>query len=149
IRTLSTVFLNQISPNYSPVVYIDVGHGGSDSGAYHYGISEKHLNMNVSKYLSNELEAKGYIVIMSRESDIFVELIDRAIDANEINSDIFVSVHHNSMGGSGTATGIETFIHHTVSSGFGQETNRTNFKLEDPRINESLRLADHIHSNLI
>src|SRR5699024_525727 len=96
-----------------------------------------------------DLESRGYIVIMSRTNDKYLDLTERAYEANDLNADIFISVHHNSMGGSGGARGIETFIHHTVASGFGQENNRNNFKMDDPRIRESVKLADEIHSNLI
>src|SRR5699024_1316738 len=149
IRHLAKVFIGQTYSNHQPVVYIDSGHGGTDSGASFYGAYEKKLNLSVGKYLKNELEKKGYTVIMSRETDTFVPLTDRALEANKLGADIFVSVHHNSMGGSGTGKGIETFLFHKVASGFGQETNKNNFKLNDPRISESLNLADNVHSNLI
>ena len=103
----------------------------------------------MTNYLKSELESRGYSVIVSRDSDVFVPLTDRAVEANNLDADIFVSVHHNSMGGIGTARGIETFIFHTVASGFGQEVNRNNFNWDDPRISESINLADEIHSNLI
>lgn len=149
IATLATVFNNQLNFNHSPIVFIDPGHGGTDPGAVHSRTSEKTLNLNTSTYIKTELESKGYNVIMSRNTDAFLELIERAEAANEKIADIFISVHYNSMGGSGLARGIETFIHHRVDSGFGQETRRANFKTDDIRIKESLDLADAIHSNLI
>ena len=149
IRHLADIFLKQKYANHQPVVYLDSGHGGSDSGASFGGVNEKHLNQQVTNYLKSELESRGYSVIVSRDSDVFVPLTDRAVEANNLDADIFVSVHHNSMGGIGTARGIETFIFHTVASGFGQEVNRNNFNWDDPRISESINLADEIHSNLI
>src|SRR5699024_4228548 len=110
---------------------------------------EKVLNLNTSRMLKEELEARGYTVIMARESDVFVELGDRPKEANELKADIFVSVHYNSMGGSGIARGIETFIYHRVASGFGQETNHKNFKTDDLRIRESLKLANAVHAEII
>src|SRR5699024_6353878 len=103
-------FIGQTYKNHQPVVYIDSGHGGTDSGASFYGAYEKKLNLNVAKYLKSDLEKRGYTVIMSREKDTFVPLTDRALEANKLGADIFVSVHHNSMGGSGTGKGIETFL---------------------------------------
>lgn len=148
-RHLAKIFLNQATTNKKRVIYVDSGHGAHDSGAAFNGLKEKHLNLQVSNYLTRELESKGYIVVNSRVADKFIDLTDRAMGANKINADIFVSIHHNSMGGNGTASGIETYIHHRVSSGFGQETNLNKFKLDDPRINESLLLANSIHTNLI
>src|SRR5699024_5132105 len=149
VRHLAAIFIKQVSEDYRPIIFIDPGHGGSDPGATHFGVNEKTLNLNVSNYLRTELEAKGYIVIVSRTSDFYVDLTKRAHEANNVFADIFISVHHNSMGGSGAGRGIETFIHHTVASGFGQETNKNNFKMNDLRIRESVNLAEHIHSNLI
>src|SRR5690625_1664173 len=149
IRHMSKIYSNQSIPNYRPVIYIDVGHGGSDPGAVSNGIMEKTLNLNVSRLLEKELTNRGYRVIMSRNTDKFIDLSDRPYEANGLTADLFLSVHHNSMGGSGVARGIETFIYHRVDSGFGQETNRNNFNVDDPRIAESLRLADLVQSSLI
>lgn len=135
--------------NRKPIVYLDPGHGGSDPGASHHGLQEKTLNLRTSQMIKEEIEARGYDVVMSRERDVFVGLSDRPIEANRIGADIFVSVHYNSMGGAGSARGIETFIYHRVASGFGQETNRNNFKTNDPRIRESLKLADAVHNEII
>src|SRR5699024_7563397 len=73
IRTLAKVFLNQLSVDYRPVVYIDAGHGGSDPGAKSRGVSEKQLTLTTSNYLKSELEARGYLVLMSRTSDKYIE----------------------------------------------------------------------------
>lgn len=130
-------------------VYIDPGHGGLDSGASYFKLKEKVLNLNTSLLLKQELEYRGYDVIMSRSTDIFIKLGNRPLDANKNAADIFVSVHYNSSGGSGKYRGIETYIHHTVASGFGEEVDRNKFKTNDPRIKNSLRLADFVQSRLI
>lgn len=134
-----------------PVVYIDPGHGGSDPGATNGNTTEAERNLVSALILRDILKARNYEVIMSRKGNQFLSLADRAKDANALNPDIFLSIHHNAMGGAaaGTARGIETFIYHRVASGYGQETNRNNFRTEDPRIAESLRLADAIHPQLI
>lgn len=130
-----------------PLVFIDPGHGGHDRGPVYGGVSEAELNMWTSRYLRNELQATGiYDVVMSREGDYFIELVDRANDANRRYADIFISVHYNAMG-TGQARGIETFIHHNTYP--QQETNRNNFRTSDPRIAGSLRLADAVHPALI
>ncbi|GAA0491834.1 hypothetical protein IRB23M11_18720 [Alkalibacterium sp. m-11] len=134
------------------IIYLDPGHGGIDSGPVYGGISEKTLNLSLARILRDYLVSSGkYEVVMSRNSDTFLTLEQRANDANARNADIFVSIHYNAMGGvnAGRARGIETFIHHRVSSGFGQETNRNAFLTSDPRIRDSLRLADQIHPRLI
>lgn len=153
--TLSNKITDTLKQLYVPdkkVVYIDPGHGGTDSGAVYSGLAEKSLNLSIALYLKNELDATGkYEVILSRSTDKTVSLDARTQDANSKNADIFVSLHHNSMGGTsaGTARGIETFIYHRVASGFGQETNRNNFNTDIPRIKDSLRLADSVHPRVI
>lgn len=135
-----------------PVVYVDAGHGGSDTGAIYNGINEARLNLATAKILNDILISRHYDTVMSRTSDSTTkELAERSSQANKLNVDIYVSIHHNSMGGvaSGTARGIETFIYHRVASGYGQEVNRDNFRTDDPRIADSLRLADLVHPLLI
>lgn len=130
-----------------PLVFIDPGHGGHDRGPVYGGVSEAELNMWTSRYIRDELQATGnYDVALSRNSDIFIELTERANDANRRYADIFISVHYNAMG-TGAARGIETFIHHPTYP--AQETNRNNFRTSDPRIAGSLRLADAVHPMLI
>lgn len=91
-----------------PVVVVDAGHGGSDPGATGNGLREKDINLSVSLKLENELKKLGYNVVMTRRTDVFIELGNRAPVANNINADIFVSIHANSFHDS-TARGIETY----------------------------------------
>lgn len=134
----------------APIVFIDIGHGGKDPGASYFGITEAWLNLSTGTRVISSLRQKGFDVRASRESDIHLYLHERAAMANKIQPDIFFSIHYNAMGGNNIhARGIETFIYHRVASGFGQETNRNNFNTNDPRIAESLKLADAIHKNVI
>ena len=91
-------------------VYIDVGHGGTDSGAYYYGVKESDLNLNIGNIVKAKLVDLGYKVLMPRNSDITIELLDRAIDANEKQPDIFVSIHHNAHPNAPAARGMKLFI---------------------------------------
>ncbi len=98
----------------SKIIFLDPGHGGKDSGAAYFGISEKNLNLSVSKLIEQKLENAGYTVIMSRTTDVFVDhTTERSTLANATNADIFVSVHFNAMptinGAPTTANGIETY----------------------------------------
>lgn len=142
-RHLGKIFLNQLSENRKPIVYIDPGHGGHLPGAVYRGVTEKKLNLEVSNYLVSELESMGYLVLTSRTADTHIGLTERAMEANGGNADIFISVHHNA--GGGRARGIETYVQHRA----GYTTNRNNFDTNDPRISESVRLADSVQSNLI
>ena len=91
---------------------IDPGHGGGDPGAVGNGLREKDLTLDISKrirrILENEFDATVY---MTRETDVFVELGERADIANKAGVDFFLSVHINAGGG----TGFETYRHPSAS----------------------------------
>jgi len=79
-------------------IVLDPGHGGNDPGAVISDLSEKHLNLDIAKRLQALLEADGrFDVIMTRTSDVFIALVDRAYIANKNKADLFVSIHNNSM----------------------------------------------------
>jgi len=76
------------------VVVIDPGHGGKDSGAIsaagHY---EKAVVLDVANALAKLLRQRGVTVRMTRSSDVFIPLDDRAGLANRVGPDLFVSIH--------------------------------------------------------
>jgi N-acetylmuramoyl-L-alanine amidase len=76
-------------------VVIDAGHGGKDPGGYWYGTTEKRLCLDVAKRLQTALQAKGFKTVMTRTTDVYVELEDRAAKANRYRNAIFVSIHFN------------------------------------------------------
>ena len=81
-------------PTASGVVVIDPGHGGRDPGATSVlGYPEKTLVLQISRRVAAILERRGVEVIMTRQSDTFVELEERAAIANRANADLFVSIH--------------------------------------------------------
>lgn len=87
------------------IVIIDVGHGGSDTGAIANGILEKDANLTTALSLRSFLEANGIKVFMTRTNDVFLSLEARTSMANNImaqypNTEIvFISLHHNAGGG--------------------------------------------------
>lgn len=88
-------------------VVIDPGHGGKDSGAVAEDkTTEKSLTLRLAPRVEAMLRAKGYNVIMTRSTDEFIALSERAAIANRNNADIFVSIHFNSAG-SASPYGIE------------------------------------------
>ncbi|WP_077735621.1 N-acetylmuramoyl-L-alanine amidase [Bacillus sonorensis] len=88
-------------------VWLDAGHGGKDSGAAANGMKEKDLVLKMVKYAKSYLENhyKGVQVKLTRSTDVFYELSDRADMANRWGADLFVSIHVNAGGG----TGFETY----------------------------------------
>lgn len=106
-----------LAPEYSPDppklyhIVIDPGHGGKDQGAESgkYNIREKTLSLGVAERLKKKLEAKGYRVSLTRTTDVFVSLEDRARFARTVQADLFVSIHFNAAQNK-KAAGIETYV---------------------------------------
>lgn len=81
------------------VVVIDPGHGGKDPGTMGDGLrtaAEKDLNLMIAKELAQQLKSRGAKVVLTRASDSFVELDDRALVAEKYKADLFVAIHVNS-----------------------------------------------------
>ena len=97
------------------IICIDPGHGGKDPGATGGGVQEKAVVLNVARKIASYLEAKGCTVMLTRDTDIFVELSDRARMANAAKADLYVSIHCNSVRGNARATGMEVY-HYTRAS---------------------------------
>lgn len=83
----------------SPIrtIVIDAGHGGKDTGALGAkGTQEKDVNLRVARALAQALRREGrFNVILTRNSDEFLELQERAEIANRSKADLFVSIHCN------------------------------------------------------
>jgi len=94
-------------------VIIDPGHGGKDRGARWGGVNEKDLNLKVAKKLESLLKAKRIPVVMTRRSDVFLTLSQRAAIANRYRNAIFVSIHFNAHRIT-SVRGIETFYASTA-----------------------------------
>ena len=127
-------------------VFLDPGHGGSETGAAYFGVKEKDLNLTVSLMVKQKLEKLGYNVIISRTNDKYIDLYDRARMANASGADIFVSIHHNALGNSG-AYGIESY-HYKYDPDYPSKINQAMHN--DPeRMRNSIKLTAAIHSELI
>lgn len=84
--------------NSKGIVVVDPGHGGHDTGAIGYrGIMEKKLVLDIARRVRTILVRKGYKIRMTRDSDRFIELEQRADIANNIGAAIFISIHANAV----------------------------------------------------
>lgn len=95
------------------VIVVDAGHGGHDSGARDPAktTNEKDLNLAISKQLSEQLASQGATVIMTRKTDVFIPLKERAEIANRNKADLFISIHINSNKTANTTSGSIIFYH--------------------------------------
>src|SRR5438477_6591770 len=90
-------------------IVLDPGHGGFDKGAISgYGY-EKDYALDLARLLRPLLQVKGFRVIMTRESDVFVPLEVRAQIANATRDSIFVSLHFNATDRDPIASGFEIY----------------------------------------
>jgi len=80
------------------IIVLDPGHGGKDPGALgRKGTREKDIVLKISNHLRDLLAKEANAkVFMTRDSDVFIELKDRATFANQHKADLFVSIHINS-----------------------------------------------------
>ena len=132
-------------------VIIDPGHGGNDPGAVNRHGLESNYNLAVSRILKQQLEARRFKVVMTRNSDRFLSLKERVDLANRFQNAIFVSIHFNS-GGRGRAEGIETF---TLSPagvahyGRGLRQNDFQFRKGNTQDSANIALATAVHSTCL
>ncbi|MBL9132937.1 MAG: N-acetylmuramoyl-L-alanine amidase [Verrucomicrobiaceae bacterium] len=104
-------------------VVIDAGHGGKDPGTIWYHRVEKHLALDVAKRVEAGLRAKGIKTFMTRRTDSFVELDQRARLANKIPASIFVSIHFNADGRDFGKNGAEMHYYGPKGLYLGQRLN--------------------------
>ncbi|MDN3593999.1 N-acetylmuramoyl-L-alanine amidase family protein [Zunongwangia endophytica] len=102
------------------VVVLDAGHGGKDPGNMGNGYKEKDIALNIVLKVGKELESRGIKVVYTRNTDVFIPLMERGQIANDAEADLFVSVHCNSH--NSQASGTETFV-------LGLNRNKTNFEV--------------------
>ena len=79
-----------------PVVVIDPGHGGTDTGAKGPNHTlEKTVTLNLAHVLAQQLEPR-YRVVLTRNGDYGLEHSGRTAVANHAKADIFISLHTGS-----------------------------------------------------
>ncbi|MFM7406855.1 MAG: N-acetylmuramoyl-L-alanine amidase [Cuspidothrix sp.] len=102
-------------------ILLDPGHGGKESGASGpTGYLEKDVNLIVSKLLRDELLKRGAKVVMTREDDRDVSLVERQMIINKEEPAIALSIHYNSLPDNGDAEntkGFGSFWYHPQSHG--------------------------------
>ena len=102
-------FLGTVSTLAFSTVVVDAGHGGEDRGGIRsQKTGEKEMTLDVALRLEKLLRGKGIQVVMTRRSDVFVSLEDRATIANQYSDSLFVSIHFDAYRDS-SARGITIY----------------------------------------
>lgn len=109
-------------------IYLDAGHGGTDTGAVGNGLREKDLTLKIALKIRDLLRNYNCSVRLSRTDDKTVSLSQRTNDANAWGANFFLSVHINSGGG----TGYEDYIYNKLSEN-----------------SHTARIRDIIHSEIV
>ena len=92
-------------------VVIDPGHGGPDPGAVGInGLRETDVVLDVSLQVAQLLQSKGVKVLLTRTSEVDVDLPPRVALANNSGADLFLSIHANALSlARPDVNGVETF----------------------------------------
>lgn len=147
-------------------IVIDAGHGGKDPGGGASGnLIEKPIVLSISKKIGALLSAKGYTVLLTRDTDRFIELKDRTAFATKHKADLFLSIHANASGDS-RAHGIETYYldvtstdknseliaaRENANSGYSIQELESLLKgiIVESKSKDSRRLAQHVQQELV
>ena len=102
--------LQAAAANGLPIVVVDPGHGGIDSGAMVHGLVEKNIVFAFARELADKLRASGhYKVIMTRDSDVFVALGERVKIARDAGASLFVSIHADTISDAASVSGATVY----------------------------------------
>jgi N-acetylmuramoyl-L-alanine amidase len=147
-------------------IVIDAGHGGKDPGGGSNGnLIEKPIALSISKKIGAILTAKGYTVLLTRDSDRFIPLKERTAFATKHKADLFLSIHANASGDS-RANGIETYYldvtstdknaeiiaaRENANSGYSIQELESLLKglIVESKSKDSRRLAKHVQQELV
>lgn len=135
--SLVMLFYVSIAMAQKPIVVIDPGHGGPDSGAIgSHGIMEKEVVLKIAKEclaLNRTLFRDSFEIYLTRYSDTLISLGDRALLPKVLKADVFVSIHCNQAPNT-KAQGFEIFL-------FDGKVNRKSYVVAHT-------LAQHLQSRL-
>ncbi|MDR7434036.1 MAG: N-acetylmuramoyl-L-alanine amidase [Armatimonadota bacterium] len=104
----------------SHVVALDPGHGGKDPGAIGpTGLKEAEVVLDIALRTRDLLTRDGVKVVMTRDRDVFVEVVDRPRIAREQGATIYISIHANASV-TASVSGSETYYNTPQSLALAQ-----------------------------
>ncbi len=89
--------LSSIQLNKTYTIVIDAGHGGKDRGAFSptSKVTEAELTLQFAKAVKAENKNTNIKIILTRETDVFNSVQEKADFANAQKADLFISLHCN------------------------------------------------------
>lgn len=149
-KTLHPILYPERLPRGKKVrtIVVAAGHGGKDPGNMVNREQEKKYTLLLALALKDALSASGFKVLMTRETDKFIDLEPQAIYANRARADLFITVHYNAVADVGP-NGIETFCltpAGAVSTNGGTPSQRSPGNKHDPF---NMTLAYQVHKYLL
>jgi N-acetylmuramoyl-L-alanine amidase len=99
------------SASARPLVVLDPGHGGSNTGAQGAvpGLHEKQLTLALAAQVAVKLREHGIAVQLTRDDDRTLTLRQRVARADALSADLFISIHCNASP-TRTQRGYETYV---------------------------------------
>ena len=133
IKLLSDVVLAQ------KIYVIDPGHGGYDFGIAGDGLKEKDIGLSIAREIESLLIEKGKKVFLTRKSDQFMSIKDRAVFTNQKLAEIFISIHVSS------GEGFALYVSNISDSGYDPAAALYSLSLRQQRyLQKSRALGDGI-----
>lgn len=146
-------------------IVIDAGHGGKDPGGGTGNLIEKPIVLSLSKKIGAILTAKGYTVLLTRDTDRFIPLKERTAFATRHKADLFLSIHANASENP-QVNGIETYYldvkstdknaeiiaaRENANSGYSIQELESLLKglIVESKSKDSRRLAKHVQQELV
>lgn len=113
---------NTTKPKDKYTIVIDAGHGNGDSGAVSVNNRyEKTVNLGIANKVAELAKNEPKLnIVLTRSTDVFLELSERVSIANNLNADLFVSIHANSIDGKPSVGGTETYYYRSESKAFAE-----------------------------
>jgi len=100
-----------ISNEAQRTIIVDAGHGGRDGGARAAdGVNEKEIVLSIAKQIQQAGQEKGIKVILTRTSDVSIELKERVSFANRFPAELFISLHINNNEHDSELSGMECIV---------------------------------------
>ena len=92
-------------------IVIDAGHGGDDKGAIAAdGTSEKEISLQLAQAIKAANKNPNLNIVLTRETDVFNNVKEKSLIANDLKPDVFVSLHMNDAPKPSSLSGFEIYV---------------------------------------